>query len=282
MQRRIGGLAAVVVALFATQLVVGVTAAEDPLSRTFVLGVLNASAWYGLTAVAGIWLLRRNEGRERPALGVLAGQALIVVPALVLPLTGGVGPLPVWLLISLVGDALLLVAGIGAAWLLLRSGTVGWDLWRWTPTRLTILGAAALLALSERMPRFEAPGPETVPVTDVGVSIISRIAAGPVPWRMVEIVSLVTVLAVGFAAAALRPRRLAIAVGATLAVPSVPQLLAIALDPNPLGTGAPAAPTVWLWLQTAAVVALALGLVFLATARGRSVDPDHPPGSATA
>ncbi|MBW3561359.1 MAG: hypothetical protein KY437_02575 [Actinobacteria bacterium] len=268
-ERVVGGLAAVVVGVFLTELAVGVASAEDPLSRTFVLGALNAVAWYGLTALAATWLFRGDAPRRSWGLAILASQALTVVPALVLPLVGDLGPLPLWLVVSLVGDAVIVAAGAASAWLLIRSGAASWDLWRWQPTRLAILMAAGLLALAERMPRFETP--ETAALESVEVSILSRIVSGPMPWRLVEIVSLVTVLTVGFAAATLRPRRLAVAVGAALAVPAVPQLLSVALDP---GTGTD--PTAWLWAQTAAVVILCLALVFLATSADGYPDPERP------
>lgn len=274
-ERVVGGLAAIVVGVFLTELAVGVASADDPLSRTFVLGAVNAVAWYGLTALAATWLLRGDAPRRSWGLAILASQALIAVPALVLPLVGDLGPLPLWLVVSLVGDAVIVAAGAASAWLLIRSGTASWDLWRWPPTRLAILTAAGLLALSERMPRFETPG--TTTLENVEVSILNRIVTGPMPWRLVEIVSLVTVLAVGFAAATLRPRRLAVAVGAALAVPAVPQLLSVALDP---GTGT--SPTAWLWTQTAAVVTLCLALVFLATGGDGYPEPDRSPDTVRA
>lgn len=274
-ERVVGGLAAIVVAVFLTEFAVGVASADDPLSRTFVLGALNAVAWYGLTALAAMWLLRGDAPRRSWGLAILASQALIVLPALVLPLVGDLGPLPLWLVVSLVGDAVIVVAGAGAALLLIGSERASWDLWRWQPTRFAILTAAGLLALAERMPRFETP--ETTTLQSVEVSILSRIVSGPMPWRLVEIVSLVTVLAVGFAAATLRPRRLAVAIGAALAVPAVPQLLSVALDP---GTGTD--PTGWLWAQTAAVVTLCLGLVFLATSTDGYPEPERPPDAVGA
>lgn len=263
--RLIGWMAVAVVASFVAQFTVGVVTPDDPLSRTFILGTLNALAWYGLTGLAAWWLLRVPE-RRLPALGIVAGQGILALPGILLVLSGGYRPLPMWLLVSLVGDAVVVVAGALAIRSLVGDPSTDWRLWRWNLNRLLILGAAALLALSERMPRFAAS--ETAPLVATDLSFLVRIVTGPLPWRLVEVVGLVTVLAVGFAAATLRPRRLAVALGTTVALPAVPELLSLVIDPaHPASSSG--APTAWLWAQTGAVVTLALALVFLATARSR-------------
>lgn len=263
--RLIGWMAVAVVVAFLAQFAVGVAGPSDPLSRTFALGTLNALAWYGLTAIAATWLVRGDGGRRLPALGIVAGQALLALPGLLVLVSGTHGPLPAWLVVSLIGDGVIVVAGALAVGSLVAGDGMEWRLWTWDLNRLLVLAATALLALSERMPRFETAG--TAPLVGEDVSFLSRIVTGPLPWRLVEVLSLVAVLAVGFAASTLRPRDLAVAVGATLAAPAVPELLSVVIDPaNPLS--AHGEPTAWLWAQTAAVVLLALALVFLATARG--------------
>lgn len=263
--RIIGWMAVAVVASFVAQFTVGVTTPGGPLSRTFALGTLNALAWYGLTALAAVWLLRRHGTRGRPALGIVAGQGMLALPGIIFLLSGDRSPLPTWLVVSLVGDAVIVTAGALAIRSLTADG-VRWRLWAWDLNRMLILGATALLALSERMPRFDAP--ETAPLVSGEMSFLSRIVTGPLPWRLTEVLSLVVVLAVGFAASTLRSRDLAVAVGATLAVPAVPELLSLVIDPaSP--AAASGAPTAWLWAQTAAVALLALALVFLATAGER-------------
>lgn len=263
--RIIGWMAVAVVVSFVAQFTVGVTTPTGPLSRTFVLGTLNALAWYGLTALAAVWLLRRDGARGRSALGIVAGQGLLALPGIIFLLSGDRSPLPTWLVVSLVGDAVIVTAGALAIWSLATDG-VRWRLWDWDLNRSLILAATALLALSERMPRFDVP--ETAPLVAGEVSFLSRIVTGPLPWRLTEMLSLVVVLSVGFAASTLRSRDLAVAVGATVAVPAVPELLSLVIDP-----ASPAAasgdPTAWLWAQTAAVALLALALVFLATAGAR-------------
>lgn len=264
--RIIGWMAVAVVASFVAQFTVGVTSPTGLLSRTFALGTLNALAWYGLTALAAVWLLRQRGTRGRPALGIVAGQGILALPGIVFLLSGARSPLPAWLVVSLVGDAVIVTAGALAIWSLMADG-VRWRLWTWDLNRMLILGATALLALSERMPRFDAP--ETVPLVAGEVSFLSRIVTGPLPWRLTEVLSLVVVLAVGFGASTLRSRELAVAVGATLAVPAVPELLSLVIDPaNPAASSG--TPTAWLWAQTAAVALLALALVFLATDGTRS------------
>lgn len=270
--RIIGWMAVAVVASFVAQFTVGVTTPTSPLSRTFALGTLNALAWYGLTALAAVWLLRRHGTRGRPALAIVAGQGILALPGIVFLFSGDRSPLPTWLVVSLVGDAVIVTAGALAVWSLTADG-VRWRLWSWDLNRMLILGATALLALSERMPRFDAP--QTAPLIAGEVSFLSRIVTGPLPWRLTEILSLVVVLAVGFAASTLRSRELAVAVGATLAVPAVPELLSLVIDPaSP--AAASGTPTAWLWAQTGAVALLALSLVFLATGGAR------PDGSGAA
>lgn len=263
--RLVGWMAVAVVASFVAQFVVGVATPDDPLSASFALGTLNAFAWYGLTALAAVWLVLDREHRRRPALGILVGQGVLALPGILLLLSGDYGPLPAWLVVSLVGDGVIVAAGALSTWSLADDGRAGWRLWTWDLNRMLILGATALLALSERMPRFVTP--DTAPLVIGELSFLSRIVTGPLPWRVVEVLSLVTVLAVGFAASTLRPRDLAVAVGATLAIPAIPELLSLAVDRA--GQGASGSPTAWLWAQTGAVVLLALALVFLATARGR-------------
>ncbi len=270
--RFIGWMAVAVVASFVAQFTVGVVSPDDPLSRSFVLGTLNALAWYGMTALAAVWLLRGSD-RRIPALGIIAGQGVLALPGILLVLSGDYGSLPVWLVVSLVGDAVIVVAGALAVHSLANGDRTEWRLWTWPLTRALILGATALLALSKRMPRFVAPSGS--PLLALDTSLLTRIVTGPLPWRMMEVGGLIAVLAVGFAAATLRPRRLAVAIGATVAVPAVPELLSLVIDPA-RPAAASGSPTGWLWAQTAAVIVLALGLVFLATAGGRADGTETP------